>query len=81
VQIYFQSEEVKAAIVTCGGLCPGINTVIREIVCCLWRQYNVREIVGIEVCDILQLNAGNLFVPTKVPMCKHLVHRQLGILL
>jgi 6-phosphofructokinase 1 len=33
--------------VTCGGLCPGINTVIREIVCSLWFQYGVRDIIGI----------------------------------
>jgi 6-phosphofructokinase 1 len=46
-KIYFRSEEVKACIVTCGGLCPGLNTVIREIVCGLWTQYDVREIYGI----------------------------------
>ncbi|RVW27657.1 ATP-dependent 6-phosphofructokinase 4, chloroplastic [Vitis vinifera] len=28
-KVYFKSEEVRACIVTCGGLCPGINTVIR----------------------------------------------------
>jgi 6-phosphofructokinase 1 len=46
-KIYFRSEEVRACIVTCGGLCPGLNTVIREIVCGLWTQYDVREIYGI----------------------------------
>ena len=40
---------MKACIVTCGGLCPGLNTVIREIVCGLWYQYGVREILGIDV--------------------------------
>lgn len=48
-QIYFKPEDVRACIVTCGGLCPGINTVIREIVCGLWTQYGVREIFGIDV--------------------------------
>jgi len=38
---------VKAAIVTCGGLCPGLNVVIRSIVDCLWYNYNVREVWGI----------------------------------
>ncbi|XP_024377287.1 ATP-dependent 6-phosphofructokinase 6 isoform X2 [Physcomitrium patens] len=47
-KIYFKSEDVRACIVTCGGLCPGINTVIREIVCGLWTQYGVRDISGIE---------------------------------
>ena len=33
---------------TCGGLCPGLNTVVREIVCTLWFQYGVRDILGVE---------------------------------
>ena len=51
-QVYFKSEEVKACVVTCGGLCPGLNTVIREIVCGLWNQYGVRDIIGIEVSNL-----------------------------
>jgi 6-phosphofructokinase 1 len=47
-KVYFKSEDVRACIVTCGGLCPGINTVIREIVCGLWTQYGVHEIFGID---------------------------------
>lgn len=43
------SEEVRACIVTCGGLCPGINTVIREIVCGLSTMYGVDKILGIQV--------------------------------
>ncbi|CAN4090021.1 unnamed protein product [Withania somnifera] len=42
----FQAEEVKAAIVTCGGLCPGLNDVIRQIVITL-EIYGVKKIVGI----------------------------------
>ena len=30
-KIYFKPEQVKAAIVTCGGLCPGLNDVIRQV--------------------------------------------------
>jgi len=30
-EIYYEPEEVKAAIVTCGGLCPGLNDVIRQV--------------------------------------------------
>lgn len=47
-KVYFKSEEVRACIVTCGGLCPGINTVIREIVCGLNYMYGVDDILGIE---------------------------------
>lgn len=44
--IYFDPEKVKAAIVTCGGLCPGLNDVIRQIVFTL-EKYGVKKIVGI----------------------------------
>ncbi|KAL1294914.1 hypothetical protein HN51_055760 [Arachis hypogaea] len=47
-KVYFKPEEVRACIVTCGGLCPGINTVIREIVCGLNNMYGVEDILGIE---------------------------------
>ncbi|KAL2540027.1 ATP-dependent 6-phosphofructokinase 4 [Abeliophyllum distichum] len=47
-KVYFTPEEVRACIVTCGGLCPGINTVIREIVCGLNYMYGVDDILGIQ---------------------------------
>ncbi|CAN6478033.1 unnamed protein product [Victoria cruziana] len=47
-KVYFEPDEVCACIVTCGGLCPGINTVIREIVCGLNYMYGVNNILGIE---------------------------------
>ncbi|KAJ4706536.1 ATP-dependent 6-phosphofructokinase [Melia azedarach] len=47
-KVYFKSDEVRACVVTCGGLCPGINTVIREIVCGLNNMYGVDDILGIE---------------------------------
>ncbi|XP_078438908.1 phosphofructokinase 2 [Wolffia australiana] len=45
--VCFDPAEVRAAIVTCGGLCPGLNTVIRELVVGLWDIYGAREIYGI----------------------------------
>lgn len=45
--IYFDPSKTKTAIVTCGGLCPGINDVIRGIVLELYHRYNVKNIVGI----------------------------------
>nr|XP_043610379.1 ATP-dependent 6-phosphofructokinase 2-like [Erigeron canadensis] len=47
-EILFNPKQVHAAIVTCGGLCPGLNTVIRELVVGLWELYGVREIFGIK---------------------------------
>lgn len=46
-KIFFQSSEVRAAIVTCGGLCPGLNDVIRAIFMELHYRYCVKEVLGI----------------------------------
>lgn len=46
-KVYFESDDVHACIVTCGGLCPGLNTVIREIVCGLHHMYGVKRVLGI----------------------------------
>lgn len=46
-QIFFEPNNIRAAIVTCGGLCPGLNTVIRELVVGLWEIYGVRQIYGV----------------------------------
>ncbi|MBN1473406.1 MAG: ATP-dependent 6-phosphofructokinase [Syntrophaceae bacterium] len=45
-KIYFNPAETKALIVTCGGLCPGINDVIRSITLTLFHRYGVSEIWG-----------------------------------
>ncbi|KAA8534904.1 hypothetical protein F0562_029880 [Nyssa sinensis] len=47
-RVYFDSDKVHACIVTCGGLCPGLNTVIREIVCGLYHMYGVTKVLGID---------------------------------
>lgn len=45
--IYFNPKHVNAGICTCGGLCPGLNDVVRAIVRCLYNRYGVRRIRGI----------------------------------
>jgi 6-phosphofructokinase 1 len=47
-KIFFDPAQTKAAIVTCGGLCPGINDVIRSIVMELFYRYGVKNVVGIK---------------------------------
>ncbi|KAL3363642.1 hypothetical protein AABB24_012745 [Solanum stoloniferum] len=47
-KVYFEPDDVYACIVTCGGLCPGLNTVIREIVCGLHYMYGVSRVMGID---------------------------------
>ena len=44
--IYFDPSKLKCGIVTCGGLCPGVNDVIRAIVMSLYHHYGVRTIFG-----------------------------------
>lgn len=44
--VYFEPSKVKAAIVTCGGLCPGLNDVIRQLTITL-EEYGVDDIKGI----------------------------------
>jgi 6-phosphofructokinase 1 len=46
-KLYFDSSKVKCAIVTCGGLCPGINDVIRSIVMDAHHHYRVASVIGI----------------------------------
>lgn len=63
--IFFAPETLTCGIVTCGGLCPGLNDVIRSIVLILTYAYGVRRILGFRygyaglssrsVCDPLLL--------------------------
>eukprot|EP00928_Gymnodinium_smaydae_P087196 TRINITY_DN71503_c0_g1_i1.p1 TRINITY_DN71503_c0_g1~~TRINITY_DN71503_c0_g1_i1.p1 ORF type:complete len:474 (+),score=103.57 TRINITY_DN71503_c0_g1_i1:202-1422(+) len=45
--IWWQPSTVVAAVVTCGGLCPGLNSIIRGITRCLWFEYGVQRVYGI----------------------------------
>jgi len=45
-KIYFDPSKLKCGIVTCGGLCPGLNDVIRAIVLGLFYHYGVKTVFG-----------------------------------
>lgn len=45
--IYFDPSKTKCAIVTCGGLCPGLNDVIRAIAMEAHHKYKVAAVLGI----------------------------------
>lgn len=49
--IHFDPLKVRAAIVTCGGLCPGLNNVIRELVRTLLISYKAESVLGIR-CSV-----------------------------
>ncbi len=44
---YFDPSKLKCALVTCGGLCPGLNDIIRAMVLELHYGYGVENILGI----------------------------------
>ena len=46
--IYFQPDKTKVAIVTAGGLCPGLNNVIKGLVTQLNQRYKVHNVVGVK---------------------------------
>ena len=46
-EIFFDPAKTRAAMVTCGGLCPGINNVIRTLVMELDHNYGVQDVLGI----------------------------------
>ncbi len=46
-KIYFEPQKTICAIVTCGGLCPGLNDVIRSVVMQAYYRYGVPRILGI----------------------------------
>ncbi|MDA3787632.1 MAG: 6-phosphofructokinase, partial [Desulfobacula sp.] len=70
-KIYFDPSKLKCVIVTCGGLCPGLNDIIRSIVLELHHIYNVKAIYGIKhglqgfipdfEHEIMDLNPGSVY--------------------
>ena len=46
-KIFFNPPKTRAAIVTCGGLCPGLNNVIRSAFLELHHNYGIQEVLGI----------------------------------
>ena len=45
-RIFFEPKALTCGILTCGGLCPGLNNVVRAIVLRLAHAYHVRRIYG-----------------------------------
>lgn len=47
-RIYFDPAKTTIGIVTCGGLCPGLNDVIRAITFCALEEYGVKKVLGFQ---------------------------------
>jgi 6-phosphofructokinase 1 len=69
-QLFFGSEHISAAIVTCGGLSPGLNNVIRSVFHELTENYGVRRVLGIRN-GYLGLNPESDLEP--IPLTKDFV--------
>jgi 6-phosphofructokinase 1 len=46
-RIFFDTRKLRCAIVTCGGLCPGLNNVVRGLVLELTKGYGVEHVFGL----------------------------------
>ncbi len=76
----FDPKETTAAVVTCGGLCPGLNDVIRALAMCLRYHYGVERVFGI------RYGYAGLADPAiaPLPLSKHMVsdiHKSGGTIL
>src|SRR5215469_17436767 len=45
-KLFFEPARTRAGMVTCGGLCPGLNNVIRALFFELHHTYGVAEVLG-----------------------------------
>jgi 6-phosphofructokinase 1 len=45
-RLFFDPERTRAGVVTCGGLCPGLNNVVRGLVMELYGHYGVTSVTG-----------------------------------
>lgn len=80
-KIFFDPAKTKAAIVTCGGLCPGLNNVIRSAFLELYHGYGVRNVVGFQ-CGYQGLLKDAILPPVQltVDMVSH-IHKAGGTIL
>ncbi|PIE34659.1 diphosphate--fructose-6-phosphate 1-phosphotransferase [candidate division KSB3 bacterium] len=80
-KIFFEPADAKAAIVTCGGISPGLNDVIRSLVMQLYYKYGVQNILGIRY-GYKGLNPANWLEPMKLrPEDVERIHEMGGTLL
>lgn len=80
-RLFFDPPRTRAAIVTCGGLCPGLNNVIRSLVLELLHNYRIRDVLGIRF-GYQGLNPRHGLPPLPLTLeAINGIHRQGGTLL
>jgi len=80
-RIFFNPEEVTAAVVTCGGLCPGLNDVIQGVVHSLTFHYGVKNILGIRYGYRGMVSSSGLEPVNLTPDAVEDIHTRGGCLL
>ncbi len=80
-KLFFDPRRTKAAIVTCGGLCPGLNNVVRSLFMELHHRYQLSAVLGIRN-GYAGLNAASNLPPLVLtPQIVHRIHHQGGTIL
>jgi 6-phosphofructokinase 1 len=80
-QLFFDPKQTCAGIVTCGGLCPGINNVIRSLFHELHYGYGVRQVLGFRG-GYVGLDASRGTEPVVItPDFVHDIHQRGGTIL
>lgn len=64
-RIFFDPTQLACGILTCGGLCPGLNNVVRAIVLQLHYAYGVRRILGFRY-GFAGLARGSIHEPVEI---------------
>lgn len=80
-RVFFDPQRLTAAVVTCGGLCPGLNNVIRSIVMELHYSYKVRSILGFRYGYAGLADKSDYEPIALSPQSVQLIHRHGGTIL
>jgi 6-phosphofructokinase 1 len=81
VKLFFDPHETCAGVVTCGGLCPGLNDVIRSLFLELHHGYGVKQVLGFR-WGYQGLDPKQGAEPvTLTPALVHSIHQEGGTLL
>ncbi len=80
-KIFFNPRRTNAAVVTCGGLCPGLNNVVRSLFMELHYRYQIQTVFGIRN-GYLGLNASAGLPPLRLtPDIVNDIHKEGGTIL
>jgi 6-phosphofructokinase 1 len=80
-KLFFDAKKTRAGIVTCGGLCPGLNNVIRSLFLELYYGYGVRDVLGFR-CGYSGLDPKCEVEPMKItPQIVDDIHQKGGTIL